>query len=83
MADHPSDKNELAEWMGTTVEEMDAVHDALHEKICSCLGIKSYSLAVRDGEELTHDEWCVANFEEEAILNVQRWLHQGAKLLGA
>jgi hypothetical protein len=62
-----------------SVEEMDADHDDLHSRLCSLLGVASYSLAVRDGERLSQEEWMIANYEEDAVLCVQRWLRMERK----
>lgn len=78
---HPSDKEELAQWMGyDSVSSMDADHDRLHELLSDLLAVPSYSMKVKNGENLTHSEWMIANYEEDAVLNVQRWLQQLRKL---
>lgn len=73
---HPLDSKEaLAQWMGyETVEAMDTDHDRTHEDLSLAFGFPSYSLKVRDGEQLTPDEQSLAHVEEAAVLHVQRWL---------
>jgi hypothetical protein len=72
---HPSDKAELAKWMGyDNVEQMDAEHDGLHYILTQSFNLPSYSLAIANGLELSHEEWMIANYEEDAVLYLQRWL---------
>lgn len=74
-------KADMARWMGTTVEQMDHVHDRLHRAICAMLGLTSQSLRQAAGEEMTARDYHLASIEEEAILFCQRFLHQaGGKL---
>lgn len=72
---HPrGDKPALAEWMGyPTVAAMDADHDDLHEALCGFFDVPSHSLLQRDGKP--HDA-ALAAYEEDAVLNVQRWLQR-------
>lgn len=79
---HPlDDKAALAEWMGyDTVEAMDADHDRLHFRLSNVLGVPSHSMRQARGEVLSREEWTVANLEEDAVLNVQRWLKHIDKL---
>lgn len=72
---HPSNREELAEWMGySSVAEMDADHDRLHERLSDLLGVHSYSMDIKSGKQLSHERWMLANYEEDAVINVQRWL---------
>ena len=63
-----------------SVEEMDEDHDLTHEAICERLGVRSYSLAVRDGLTLTDEQYRIATMEEQAILCIQRWLQHIRKM---
>lgn len=68
-------EEELAQWMGyDSVEEMDEDHNLTHEAICEQLGVRSYSLAVRDGLTLNDEQYRIAAMEEQAIIHIQRWL---------
>jgi hypothetical protein len=72
---HPLDKAELAEWMKyPSTQAMDAQHDAVHRRLCSALGLPSYSLRLASGEPLTETERDLARCEEAAVLHVQRWM---------
>lgn len=61
-----------ADWIGCSVEQMNAQHDKLHQALCDWLGIESQALRVARGENLTHEEYCLANYEEDAVLHLQR-----------
>lgn len=68
-------KLDLATWMGyNTIEEMDKDHDDLHTRLCEAFDVPSYSMIIANGGTLPHDEYCLANYEEDAVLHVQRWL---------
>jgi hypothetical protein len=69
-------KEETAAFIGCSVEEMDRDHDDIHRGLCKLLDVKSYSMAVANREQLTHEEWEIANYEEDAVLYVQRWLRK-------
>lgn len=71
LADH---QIEMAEWMGTSVADMERCHDPLHRALCGLLGVTSQSLRQADGEMLTGEEQELAGLEEEAVLHCQRWL---------
>lgn len=74
-------KTERAAWMGyDTPEEMDAEHDELHRWLCYLFDIPSYSMIIAEGGNLPHEEYCIANYEEDAVLHVQRWLQRYRKL---
>lgn len=64
-----------AEWMGTSVDEMNALHDRLHSALCKWLGVDSYSLRVANGEVLSHAEQPLAWAEEDAALHLRRFVH--------
>jgi hypothetical protein len=63
---------DTAEWMGTTVDQMNEEHDDIHQELCDMYGVKSHSLACRDSEPFDQQ---IAWHEEEAVLYVQRWLN--------
>lgn len=68
---------ETAEWMGyDTVEAMNADHDALHMLVCEWLEVPSYSLAVAACRALTEEQHRLANYEEDAILHLQRFIQR-------
>ena len=70
-------QEETAKWMGyDSVADMNAEHDNLHAKICNFLEIPSYALKVAKGENLTYEEYCIANYEEDAVLMLQRFIQQ-------
>lgn len=67
-------KEETAAWMGyDTVEQMDAEHDELHRKLCDWIKLPSWSMRQAKGEKLTPGEQMMACYEEDAVLNVQRF----------
>lgn len=68
-------KEETAEWLGyDTVEAMDRDHDKLHTNLAAFFGVTSYSMALANGAYLSHEDYTLANYEEDAVLHVQRWL---------
>lgn len=70
-----SHKADMAKWMGCeTVEEMDRDHDPLHAELCQWMGSTSYSLLAAQGVQLPDNLRRIAELEECAVLNVQRWL---------
>lgn len=70
-------KEKTAKWMGyDTVEAMDRDHDPLHTAIAAIFGVTSHSMRVARGEKVNHDDWTLGNYEEEAVLNLQRWLRK-------
>lgn len=64
----------MAEWMGCTVERMNAHHDNLHHWIAARAGLPSYSLRLSRHETLTPDEHAIAAAEEDAVIYLQRYL---------
>lgn len=81
-ADHPQHREgqsfgehqeEMAAWVGTTVEGLNAAHDALHASLSAFLGLPSHALRQAAGEPLTSDEQRLADIEEDAVLSCQRW----------
>lgn len=68
-------KELLATWMGyDSVEEMDEDRDITHELLCEKFNVISYSHAVRDGYELTDEQYRIAAMEEQTAICLQRWL---------
>lgn len=67
-------QHETAEWMGCSIEQMNAAHDPLHADLCKWAGVESQSLRVAKGEILDAEEHRLAWLEEAAVLNVQRWM---------
>jgi hypothetical protein len=53
------------------VAQLNFDHDRVHEAMCRWLGIRSLSLAVAAGEQLSEDEHYKARIEETAALAVQ------------
>ena len=70
----------MAEWMGCSVERMNAHHDPLHRWIAERIGHPSYSLLASEGRTLTPDESAVAAAEENAVLYVQKYLCAAERL---
>jgi hypothetical protein len=68
-----------ADQLGTTVDEMNRIHDPLHRATAKWLGTTSHSLRVAQGETLTAQELELAYAEEAAIMALQKWVHM-AKL---
>lgn len=64
----------MAEWLGCSVERMNAHHDSLHRWLAERVGRESLSLKFSRGEQLTPDEAAVAAIEEDAVLAIQRYL---------
>lgn len=69
-----SHQREMAAWVGCTVDEMNAAHDTLHRELTAWLGTQSLALKQAAGEQLTAEEQALADFEEEAVLHVQRFM---------
>lgn len=66
---------EVAQWVGCSVDDLNAHHDALHGALCRWLGVPSHSLACARSD--THDA-ALAALEEEAVMHVQRFMaHHG------
>lgn len=73
------DKAQTAAWMGypaglVGIAALDRDHDPLHQRLCEWLGVRSHSMRDAAGEPLTHDERTLAAIEEDAVLNVQRFI---------
>lgn len=64
----------MAEWLGCSIERMEAHHDHLHRWLAERVGHPSYSLKASAGERLTPDQAAVAAAEEDAVLYVQKYL---------
>lgn len=80
------DKAQTATWMGypaglTGIAQMDALHDRLHVRLCEWLGLPSLSMKDAAGEPLTRDERTLAEIEEDAVMNLQRFI-QHARNMG-
>ncbi len=72
---------EMARWMGVSVETMNRAHDPLHRALCAMLDLPSQSMRQAAGEDMTAKDYHLASLEEQAVLNVQRFMHQaGGKL---
>jgi hypothetical protein len=65
---------EMAKWLGTDVEEMNAAHDALHAALCRWLAVPSYALLDANGL-LDSEKQFLAHLEEQAVLHTQRLMH--------
>lgn len=82
LPDNPS-KAETAAWMGyDTIEAMDRDHDALHMALADSLRVESMSMKQAKGETLTETEQELAWIEENAVLNVQRWMRKAGVVDG-
>jgi hypothetical protein len=68
------DQLDMSEWLGYSVYEMNRDHDRLHAELCKWLGIESQALRVARGDKLSHEEHCLANWEEDAVLYLQRFI---------
>lgn len=68
---HEGHQQEMADWLGCTVDEMNADHDRLHAALAVWLGFPSMVLRVARGEDADHT---LANHEENAALYLQRYL---------
>ena len=64
----------MAEWLGCSVERMERHHDRIHAWLAERAGVPSYSLKVARGEPLTEAERRIAAAEEDATLQLQRYL---------
>lgn len=73
-ADIADEQAEMAEWLGCSVERMNAHHDDLHRWLAERAGLPSFSLRLSEGERLTSAECAIAAAEEDAVLHVQRYL---------
>lgn len=72
---HPlGSKADTAGWIGCSIEQMDAEHDPLHRALCAWAGVPSHSMRVAAGDSLNPSDKHIADLEENAVLNVQRWL---------
>jgi hypothetical protein len=65
---------ETAEWMGCTVDAMNAEHDGLHARLTDWLDAPSYSLREANGEVLEGADAKIAGAEEAAVLVLQRYI---------
>ena len=68
------EQQQMAEWLGCSVEQMNARHDKLHCWLAEWAGQPSYSMMVADGKALTDEQRHLAAVEEDAVLAVQRYL---------
>lgn len=73
-ADLVDEQVAIAEWMGCSVERMNAHHDQLHAWLSARAGLPSFSLKQSRSEQLTPDEAAIAAAEEDAVLHLQRYL---------
>lgn len=63
------------EWMGyESADQMNADHDPLHINLSYWIGFESHALRQARGEQLTQEEQKLANYEEDAILYLQRYM---------
>lgn len=69
-ADHQA---EVANWLGCSVEAMNADHDLTHLTLCHWLSVTSHAMREAEGANLTPEEAELAAIEEEAVLHVQRF----------
>jgi hypothetical protein len=67
-------QEETARWLGCSIEQMNADHDRLHAWFADATGQHSYSLDLAAKRPLTLEQHILANLEEDAILNIQRYL---------
>lgn len=79
MTDRPAihmTKAQTAEWMGygADVASMDVEHDLWHLRLCEWLGVESCSLLEASGVELDERQKRLAEIEEDAVLNLQRFV---------
>lgn len=63
----------MADWVGTTVDDLNARHDPLHRSLSAFLGVPSHAMRQAVGEPLTASEQRLADMEEDAVLCCQRW----------
>ena len=78
--DNPS-QAQTAEWMGyPSVANMNADHDSYHARLCAWLGIPSASLKIARGEPVTSTERERADYEEQAVLHLQRFVQQSRNM---
>lgn len=73
-ADLVDEQTAMAEWMGCSVDQMNAHHDDLHRWLAARAGLPSYSLKWSAGDQLTPDQNAVAAAEEDAVLEIQKYL---------
>lgn len=67
-------KVQCAAFLGCTVEQMDATHDACHRALEQITGVESYALREAANDDLTPHEKQIAIYDEEAALCLQRLL---------
>jgi hypothetical protein len=67
-------QQETADWLGCTVEQMNADHDRLHGELTKWTGRNSYALRMGRGESLTARQRVLADLEENAVLHLQRYM---------
>lgn len=70
-ADHQAD---MADWMGCSVDALNAAHDPLHRSMAAWLGLTSHAMRDAAGEALTPSEADLAAYEEQAVLYAQRYI---------
>lgn len=82
--EHWEDQLTLAEWLGygENTWQMNQDHDCLHELLAEAFGYESLSLKLAKGESLNHEDYTLANLEEEAVLYLQRFLIRKGDKIG-
>jgi hypothetical protein len=72
-------QQETADWMGyASIQAMNADHDNLHQALCDWLGLTSHALRVARGEKISYSDYCLANYEEDAVLHLQRFIQRSS-----
>lgn len=64
--------------MGCTVAQLNRMHDPLHARLAEWTGVESRALKQAHGKRLSDEEQMLANFEEEAVMHLQRYLVRAA-----
>jgi len=69
---HPKLRTARLLGYGDDWQAMDRDHDRLHAALCRWLGVPSHALEIAAGQSLPFERHALANYEEDAVLFVQR-----------
>lgn len=66
-------QREVAAWLGTDVATMNRDHDRWHAALCRWLNVESLALGIAQGDGIPIEGHRLANYEEDAVLFLQRF----------
>lgn len=74
-----ADKATTAHWSGypqglAGIAAMDAEHDNWHRALADWLGLPSYSMVIASGRQVRGESQRLAGLEEDAVLNLVRYV---------